>query len=248
MKKCEQISLEEVKRLVTYNPETGEFWRLVKTSNNAIMDRPMGSLDAYGYLIAQINSIKNIKLHRLVWFYMTGEWPKEEIDHKNRIKTDNRLENLRLASRSQNEGNTKKAENQTSRFKGVSFAKREQRWYARLHTTEKVLSLGYFNSERDAGIVYNEAAKKYFGEFACLNDIDYTEEEYIKILKTPQNIRKSNLSSKYIGVSYHSYGMWQVSFKGKYLGLFRTEQKAALAYNKKAIEVLGNQAKLNFID
>lgn len=96
--------------------------------------------------------------------------PGEEADHRNRNTLDNRRENLRKATRSQNTTNRKTQSNNTSGFKGVSWNKRDGKWVAYI-THERIrLSLGYFSSKKEAIQSRNEAAKKLHGRFSVIND------------------------------------------------------------------------------
>jgi hypothetical protein len=91
------------------------------------------------------------------------------VDHRNTDTLDNRNSNLRLATRSQNQWNRRKTKNTSSQFTGVSFYKRHGNWTACINVAKKRIFLGYFNSEVEAAKAYDEAAKKYHGEFAQLN-------------------------------------------------------------------------------
>jgi hypothetical protein len=91
------------------------------------------------------------------------------VDHKNCDSLDNRRENLRFATRAENIRNRRKRKNTTSRFIGVNFYKPKGNWESRIMYQEKRIRLGRFDSETDAALAYDEAAKKYFGEFARLN-------------------------------------------------------------------------------
>jgi len=94
---------------------------------------------------------------------------KLEIDHINGDKTDNRLDNLRLCTHSQNHFNIKKAGRCSSRFKGVYFIKKTNRWCARITVKGKTYRLGNFCTEEDAAKAYDVEAKKRCGGFAVLN-------------------------------------------------------------------------------
>jgi hypothetical protein len=100
-----------------------------------------------------------------------------QTDHKNHNKLDNRKENLRACTASQNHLNRTKLTSRktTSRFKGVSWKKRDRRWRALIKVGGKEIHLGYFENELDAARAYNEAALKYAGEFACLNRLPEQE-------------------------------------------------------------------------
>ena len=90
-------------------------------------------------------------------------------DHKNLNKLDNTRRNLRIATRTQNQGNKAKKSGCSSRFKGVSWDKKLNKWRARIKQGSKLIYLGNFISEIDAAYSYDLAAKKYFEEFANLN-------------------------------------------------------------------------------
>lgn len=111
---------------------------------------------------------KRQTLHYLI----TGSPPKgKETDHRNRNPLDNRRQNLRPATRSQSNMNRAKSLNKSSIYKGVSWNKNLCKWEAYINLNKKRTNLGYFYNENDAGKVYNKAAKKLFGEYACLNII-----------------------------------------------------------------------------
>lgn len=91
-------------------------------------------------------------------------------DHINHDGMDNRRANLRAATRAQNLRNRKKfAKSGTSKYKGVSLKKDNGKWSARIAIDNKTIFLGNFDNEIDAAKAYDEGAKKYHGEFACLN-------------------------------------------------------------------------------
>lgn len=104
--------------------------------------------------------------HRLAWAWMTGEWPRIDVDHRNLIKTDNRWANLRLGGACGNMQNKAIYRNNTSGFKGVSFHKASQRWRAVIKANRQVVQLGGFDTAAEAGAAYAEAAARLHGEFA----------------------------------------------------------------------------------
>jgi hypothetical protein len=118
-------------------------------------------------LVADLhNRTKILSMHREIMGAPAGML----VDHRNRDTLDNRRENLRLATHSQNQFNKGKTSRKTtSRFIGVFFEKYSGRWVARTTVEGKRIWLGRFDNEIDAARVYDEAAKKYHGEFAQLN-------------------------------------------------------------------------------
>lgn len=106
---------------------------------------------------------KRIFMHKEI--YQTT--PGTEVDHKNGDTLDNRRCNLRSSNHAQNQQNAKKQSGRSSHFKGVTAW--DGRWRARITVARQIIHLGSFGSAKDAAVAYDEAAKKYFGEFARLN-------------------------------------------------------------------------------
>jgi len=98
------------------------------------------------------------------------------VDHKNGDTLDNRRANLRVATQSENAQNRRKRKNTSSRFIGVCFNKERHQWAAKIKYQERTVWLGRFDSEIEAAKAYDEAAKKYRGEFARLN---FSCEKYV---------------------------------------------------------------------
>lgn len=95
-----------------------------------------------------------------------------EIDHVNCNGLDNRKENLRYATSQQNKRNREKGKNNTSGFKGVSFRKDRNKWRAHITIDYKYRHLGHYDTAIEAAVAYNQAALKFFGEYANLNVIE----------------------------------------------------------------------------
>jgi len=115
-----------------------------------------------------------VLLHRLIMSRILGRELKrsEFVDHINGDGLDNRRENLRLATNSQNQANSGIRRNNTTGYKGVSFHKTLGKWHATIMVKGKKKHLGYFDTPEEAAEAYNDAARKYFGEFAYLNEIE----------------------------------------------------------------------------
>lgn len=153
------ISQEKLKQLLHYNPETGIFTRLVTVGKSA-SGNAAGYSHPNGYVYIQLCG-KRYFGHRLAWLYVNGCFP-DEIDHINRIKHDNRIENLRNVNREQNMQNQLISKNNTSGFKGVSFHKRNGRWQARIKHKGKLINLGFFATPEQASDAYLAAASRMF--------------------------------------------------------------------------------------
>lgn len=152
-------------RSLSYDPLTGDFRWQVAGKNTVGIGRIAGTLHHSGYRHIKIGNVR-FPSHRLAWLFHTGEWPQQSIDHINTIKTDNRIENLREASHSQNGFNRPMSSRNTSGFKGVSWSKREKVYRAQIKVNRKNIFLGLFSDPAEAHEAHKEAAKKYHGEFA----------------------------------------------------------------------------------
>lgn len=97
---------------------------------------------------------------------MYGEWPEYDIDHKNRIKTDNRIVNLRLATRSQNQQNKDIMKSNTTGFRGVSKRKRVKTFQAAIRYQGELIRLGSFATAEEAYEARKIKELELFGEFA----------------------------------------------------------------------------------
>jgi len=167
--KSNPFNAEYVRLILDYNPETGIFkWKNLSTATPQRNAQWAGKIAGYphkGYQRININGAHH-RAHRLAWLYMTGEWPKEEIDHRNNEKNDNRFLNLREVVRNENAKNRLKSCNNTSGVKGVSYRKESGLWRVRIMVDKKPIHLGDFKNIKEAGEVYKEAALKLHGEFA----------------------------------------------------------------------------------
>ena len=154
---------ERVRELLSYDPETGDFrWMVSRGGQRA------GSIARCvrhdGYVVIMIDR-KLYYAHQLAWLYMHGELVSE-LDHINGIRSDNRIFNLRPATRTQNNGNSRKPKHNTSGFKGVCYHKRDKKWQAQIHHKGRQIWLGLFDTAEAAHAAYCEKANELFGEFA----------------------------------------------------------------------------------
>ena len=168
----------ELKDIFNYDESSGKlYWRprpigsFKDAHHGAIWNKRFAGKEALisvslkGYLYGSINGAK-IRAHQVVWAIMNGEWASLPIDHINAIRTDNRIENLRVATNSQNQFNRGKQRNNTSGYKGVFLQK--GRWMAKIGYMGRPIVIGYFASKEDAYKAYCEEALRLHGEFAKL--------------------------------------------------------------------------------
>jgi hypothetical protein len=115
---------------------------------------------------------KRFLVHRLVLQAFLPTEEKMEVDHINHDKTDNRLENLRWLTRSQNNRYQKKRDGKTSQYIGVSKINNKKPWRTHCKINGKVINIGHFATEEEAGRAYNNFIIKHnLQEFVMLNDI-----------------------------------------------------------------------------
>lgn len=162
------ISQDYLKSILHYEPDSGIFTWLVNLGKKRTQGKRAGCLrkkprDKTAYREIRINRCSFAE-HRLAFLYMTGSFSKELVDHVNRDGTDNRWENLRAASDSQNQANSIKPTRNTSGFKGVT--KSRKRWQASIGFQGRFLRIGSFDTPEQAGQAYADKAKELFGEFA----------------------------------------------------------------------------------
>ena len=137
------ISADELRRIFDYDPETGHFTWVVKTHPKVTIGKIAGRRDRKGYIEIKVHN-RFYRAHRLAWLYVYGEWPRDQIDHINGVRDDNRISNLREATSAQNCSNKGMSKNNTSGFKGVSWYKPTSKWGARIRDKH----LGYFDLMR----------------------------------------------------------------------------------------------------
>lgn len=115
---------------------------------------------------------KTKTIHRIVASaFIYGYSENIEIDHIDKVKTNNNIENLRLATSAQNSANIAKKQGTSSKYKGVSFNKNAGKWHAQIRHNGKRKHIGYFNNEIDAAVEYDKMANKLKGEYAYTNKL-----------------------------------------------------------------------------
>lgn len=154
------ISAEQLRSVIFYNHVTGRFYW---AGSMREIHLPWHRDTPENYLQVQING-RNYGAHRLAWLYMYGEWPDGVIDHINRCRNDNRIVNLREASRKGNSANSRVSLESETGVKGVS--KYKNRFKAYIHSDGVRYNLGIYDTIEAAADAYKQAADTHFGEFA----------------------------------------------------------------------------------
>lgn len=170
MRKQPKFTLNFLRSILDYNPETGVFVWKINRPPKGFAGEVAGRL-SHGY--RQIGISQHIYMaHRLAWFYVYGTWPQGDLDHINGVTLDNRIANLRLATTVENGRNRGPQINNTSGFKGVTYNKNRRCWLVQLRAMpRRSRTVAAFHDVTDAARCYNYHAAYSFGEFAKLNDI-----------------------------------------------------------------------------
>ena len=165
------LTPELVKQLIRF--EDGKyFWnprpkhmftcdRLWKSWNATFSDKEINSKSkASGYLRIGILG-KCMQFHRVIWAYHYGEWPSGQIDHINHDRADNRIENLRIVTHSENAKNMRKNAKNASGVMGVSWEKNRSKWQAKITVDRVQRHLGRFDRFEDAVAARRQAEKEF---------------------------------------------------------------------------------------
>jgi hypothetical protein len=162
-RKNPKLTADRARSLFEYDPGTGIVRNKVGRGRVRAGDLA-GWVRQDGYHVIVVDG-EPYTGHRIAWLLAYGEHAKEEIDHINGRTADNRLANLRLASRAQNNRNVRVRKDNSSGFKGVSWHKAGKKWSAYIRVNGRTMALGLFHSIEEARNARVEAERVYFGEF-----------------------------------------------------------------------------------
>lgn len=162
----DNITHAYILRRFSYDPVTGVMTHRETTTNRVKVGDPVGHLHhTSGYLQTRLGG-KTVKVHRVIWFYQTGAWPSEDVDHIDGNRSNNAWSNLRQCSREDNLHNMR-AKNPRSGFKGV--VQRGGSFMVRIRTKDKIHHIGSYSSAEVAASAHDEAALRLHGPFAKTN-------------------------------------------------------------------------------
>lgn len=160
------LRAEHVREGLSYDALTGQF-RWARPGPKVTVGSIAGTV-IRGYCMIHFRGV-DYHAHRLAWLYVHGSWPSGDVDHRNGNRLDNRIENLREATRSQNCANMGVARHNSSGFKGVSYNRLTGRWHAYISHEGRRHHLGLFGTVEAAAAAYDEAAIRLKGDFALTN-------------------------------------------------------------------------------
>jgi hypothetical protein len=193
-------------------------------------------------------------MHRVILEQQYGELDDQIVDHINGNGLDNRRSNLRITDRFGNARNSKKKPSRVNKhhpYKGITFAR--GRWCAQIKVGNRHIHCGYYSTPEEAAAAYDEAAKRFFGEFARTNDSPLVNIGPLQ-MKCDGGLpkKRKGTTSIYKGVSYQPERCKWVAYidvnrKRFVLGRYTTQEDAAIAYNKAALFHFGERAQLNKI-
>lgn len=158
------ITAEEARSYLDYDPVTGVFtWKL--KCGCKVPGTVCSHLSKAGYVRIGFRG-RLYQAHRLAWLYMTGDWPPEQVDHIDGVRSNNAWSNLRAATNAENTRNSKLPCTNSSGFKGVSWSKEVGKWHAYVKKDGRRKHLGYFSEKDEAARVVCDARLALHGPFA----------------------------------------------------------------------------------
>jgi HNH endonuclease/AP2 domain len=166
MKDVPPLTQTQVRELFHYDRDSGIIRWAKPTARHIRVGDISGAVNKKsGYRLIQLDGL-NYPAHLIAWVYMTGEWAPRQIDHRDLDRANNRWDNLRRATLSQNAANRRRQRNNTSGFKGAHLHGKSGRWRAVIRKDGRGYYLGSFTTPRAAHEAYMAAARDLFGEFA----------------------------------------------------------------------------------
>lgn len=166
-KQFQKIDTNSIKEVINYNHETGVLtWKVSGAGRFKRAGMEVGSRTKKGYLAVCLNGVM-YQAHRIAYAIYTGEdIDGVQIDHINGNKSDNRIENLRKCSNSQNQMNRSSKKKDESKEKNVHWCNSKSRWVVKIRVAGKSIYIGSYSDVDDAACAARNARDKYHGEFS----------------------------------------------------------------------------------
>ena len=163
------VTVARCRELLDCDTRTGVLtWKVGRGGGTKAGDQAGTISKQDGYRIVSIDA-KNVLASHIVWMFANGAFPDRFMDHKNRIRNDDGLGNLRQATRFENNRNRPINPTSSNPYKGIHFHKRDMRWTAQINVADKDRYLGSSKNPEYAAQIYDEGARQHYGEFACIN-------------------------------------------------------------------------------
>jgi len=153
---AKSLTQSRLKELLHYNPDTGIFTWIIDSRGPIRKGRIAGTPQSSHYISITVDNYRTLA-HRLAFLYMTGAMPPNDTDHINGVRHDNRWDNLRCVTRSENLRNQKQRLDNTSGITGVAWANHRRKWRAHIMVKQQFIHLGYFTNLADAIKARNDA-------------------------------------------------------------------------------------------
>lgn len=158
-------SAEFLREVLQYDPETGVLTFKENRGSNKVKGKVAGFVRKDGYHFLSLQK-KRYLGHRIIWAMMTGDWPENQIDHIDGVRSNNKWANLRAATPSQNNANHSVRIDSKIGLKGVQIHPDTGKWRARINIAGTTKHLGLFNTPEEAHAAFVAAASKVHGAYA----------------------------------------------------------------------------------
>jgi len=162
------LDAARLRALFHYDPISGDFIRIALAGAQGArshVGKIAGCLGKNGYRAISINR-REYYAHRLAWLYVTGDWPPDQIDHRDMNRANNAFDNLRLATNAENKRNSRPHSDNSSGFKGIYLHRPSGLWASTIMTDGRKRSLGYHKTPEAAHAAYVKAAITEHQQFA----------------------------------------------------------------------------------
>lgn len=185
------LELQTLREYLRYDPEEGAFFWIKRSSDKTKVGQRAGRpRSGGGYWLVTVLG-ETYYVHRLAWAFFYGEWPELQIDHRNGVKGDNRIANLRQASGTMNAANVGAKRDNTSGCKNVHWCNTKQRWVAKIKKDGKTHHVGHYTNFDAAVEAVAVARVRVFGEFASQLGCDQSRDAAMVALQ----FRRANAGS-----------------------------------------------------